>query len=289
MFDRKFQLHGLDIIDSQEGMVPTIGVSHTDAYTMYRAAADDSGNFGTQFWLRKHLAKNCIANQEISTRCLRVSLSMAWYKVHMIAAHAPINPAATEQKDEFFWTHSMANSNLLSVDMAAVEDMLFLLIDTNGCVASVKNPAVGNTAREVEDDNGIILRNLLETYSLKAVNTYLGGEQTREGPTRRQSRIDYVCTWSRTLSKVEKCWVPVSLDLVASIRRDHFAVCATVPLPDQTNRAHKHVHIVKWHSFATLAARNFNIHDSASIANFRCCALRDRCWEHPGQQTCKLD
>ena len=94
--------------------------------------------------------------------------------VHLlvVSAHAPIEAAEADAKSVFYQDLENAIQNVHNhYKKRNISLLNYLAVDANGKLGSVRSQAVGTVRVDSDNNTGLRLRCLLETFRLKAYNT----------------------------------------------------------------------------------------------------------------------
>ena len=192
LLEMQFRERGVHVVCIQEGRIQSDQMRHGVHYNMLIAGATASGQHGSQIWISNGLCYSTLLSKVVSPRLVLQVLRLKGGAVLAVfSGHAPIEATPTAEK-AVFWEALWAE--LSSVTMRWLRVHLFLGIDANARLGSVKSWVIGDSFPDEESENGQYLRLTLERCGIVAANTFHGGEYTwcsSLGPT---SRIDYVCT-----------------------------------------------------------------------------------------------
>ena len=142
-----------------------------------------------------------------------------------VVGHAPHLFAPQADKD-MFW--DSIGDTLQLVRTKFPTTAVFVLIDANGRVGSVQSSAIGPREVDRENENGTLLRMLLEANSMKAANSFFDSGYTWRSGRDTTARIDYICCQDDALKHFRSCTANSGIDLSYSAREDHRALCAEV-------------------------------------------------------------
>ena len=142
--------------------------------------------------------------------------------VHIFSAHAPTEAAESATKDAFW--------SLLDQQLACVSGATSLVcIDANGTVGSIVCNSIGPTAPCEESENGSLLRSVLSSHGLAAVNTFVDGAPTWTNTFGHSRRIDYIAIPATFVPSVNECFVDHNINLSPMIRADHELLRVSIP------------------------------------------------------------
>ena len=171
ILEKMFYAEQLDIVGIQEGRFQEQQVVDSRHYTIFAAAGSNRGCYGVQIWISNELDYKLVATRIYSTRIMAVCISIGAIDgvVVIVSAHAPTSAAAEVHRDAF-WDGLV--SFVRGLQTMYKKSSVIMLIDSNGRVGSVASPAIGGCQNDLEDKNGMMLRQTAESIDVDIVNTF---------------------------------------------------------------------------------------------------------------------
>ena len=218
--EARFQKRGLAMIGIQEARIQGDVRTRCGAYSVFRAGATPEGRGGTELWLVHKFARLVSAVIVSSPRLIRVILGIGGVSLHVVVAHAPVEPTneASQLDADTFWR---LLSGVLSDSARRGGDATIVLMGANSRVGSVITEHIGSCDTAAENANGAELRTTCSEHSLHAINTFWPAGHTWTGVWGHKARIDYVLCSARLAPVVASCAVASDIDLSTGEREDH--------------------------------------------------------------------
>ena len=209
----------------QEGRLQDDAMHIGESYRMYRAGADDRGNYGSQVWLSHALSSHVVSTRVVNPRIIAVYLRIADLDLMIVSAHAPT--ALSDRSDaSLFW--SALESVLLDHRSDHPMQATLLGIDCNGQVGSLQSESVGLCQPDTETPNGGCLRCISDQVGLKLLNTFCDAGPTWSGNRGHEHRIDFVCASGWLHDSISNVHVSSTIDLATKIRDDNRVLVASL-------------------------------------------------------------
>ena len=222
ILEQQFYDAGIHVIGVQEGRAPVSQERVGHSYRMLIAAADQSGSYGVQLWVKLDVSVRLW--REVGPRLLYAVVRRSGVEVGFVVGHAPHESAACKSKDE--WWQLLDTT--LTMLTAKYHVSWSLLLDANARTGSILSHAIGTSMASKENDNGARLRVLAEAHGLVLANTFGEGAGPTWTSTRNTHwRIDYVCLPRDVFLGMSSCKVDRTIDLSLNASDDHLAVVAT--------------------------------------------------------------
>ena len=212
-----------NVIGLQETASRSTQVTKADGFLRLAVAAD-KGHGGIELWLSTMVPIAWIANKPVFWDLNNVlilhqdsNLLIAKVKVAglgtfvLTVGHAP-HSGHTWEQNKTWWTKLSLH---LSKNNTPCHHILML--DANAQLGSIPSPAIGTYAQSEEDENGELLRGLMDKLDAWIPSTFwhMGDPCTWYSPaakTRQGRRIDYICVSHSLAPLYAESWTATTMD-----------------------------------------------------------------------------
>ena len=152
-----------------------------------------------------------------------------------VSLHAPTTAAKPDEIVEYWaMAHAVFDKHVSS------KYPVLMGADINGRLGSIVDEAVGDHMADEEDQSGSAFRKLVQKIGNVVLNTMpcAAGTQayTWLSNSGSKHRIDFVSVPADAYDEAANTWVDTQID-IATVKRDHFPVCANFRLRMETEEA----------------------------------------------------
>lgn len=218
-----FDSLSLDVVGGQEGRMDGPAKYQVDNWRVFAPATAVPGHLGAHIWVHKRWWRAVTSVGPISERIMVVRLKARNMDVTFISAHAPHEDAPEKEREAFF--------KLLEWTMRRVKkrSALVLLADLNAQLGSVVTEGVGAAGAAKENRNGTAVREIIDSFKLRLVNTFVAASPTHFRTNGRAVRLDYIAVPRRLTYALRKARVLKRTTLIVGAgREDHRMVSAYI-------------------------------------------------------------
>ena len=225
LLEMAFDNEGIVVAGIQESRAQIDQTIAGTIYDMFAAGADETGNYGTQIWVKRGGPVKQESFMPRSPRLVEISASVngVQAKVHFFAAHAPHSGDRAEAKATF-WELLLKHV----LDALRANRHVVMMIDANARIGSCSSPYIGKCSADRENNNGMLFRDFLEHTGLSATSTFFDGGWTWQSSKATRHHIDYIVTDTLFHSLAEKSYPLIDVELSRTSKDDHRAMALSM-------------------------------------------------------------
>ena len=201
------------VVAIQESRLRQSIVKANEHYWMFTSAANSRGQYGVEIWISKSwqpghrpLQARDFHVRETSSTFIVLTVDTDGFCADFVCCHAP-------QRTDDNKTHWWKTLKELLYGRTRRMRPMFLFGDFNARVGGEYAEGIGDLDPDDECENGGFLRDIIESFRLKAINTY---RDIHVGPsaTFQKHRLDYLLVSHEWAQLFECTWVDYTFDLL---------------------------------------------------------------------------